>query len=105
MGAVDGGDHPADVVEDVSGIMIQGGTVIGIARCAAFRRLRSPPWCRDYPRRHRPAVVIGGDGSLTGTDVLRDEWPGHIELLLAEGPDQRRRGGLAPSLMVVGWPA
>ncbi len=105
QGAVDGGDFIRPMSwEDVSGIMIQGGTVIGTARCAAFRT----------PEGRRTAVlnliragidrlvVIGGDGSLTGTDVLRDEWPGHIETLLAEGLISAEEAASHPSLMVVG---
>ena len=30
-------------------------------------------------------VVCGGDGSLTGADLLRSEWPSHIEDLLKDG--------------------
>ncbi len=30
-------------------------------------------------------VVCGGDGSLTGADVFRTEWPGHVKSLLADG--------------------
>lgn len=29
-------------------------------------------------------AVIGGDGSLTGADVLRQEWPDHVQALLSE---------------------
>jgi len=27
-------------------------------------------------------VVIGGDGSLTGANIFREEWPSHIDELL-----------------------
>ena len=30
-------------------------------------------------------VVIGGDGSLTGANLLRQEWPEHLESLLEAG--------------------
>jgi 6-phosphofructokinase 1 len=30
-------------------------------------------------------VVCGGDGSLTGADVFRSEWPGLIEELRTQG--------------------
>ena len=88
QGAVDGGDFIRPLSwEDVSGINGQGGTVIGTARCAAFRT--------EEGRRDAVAnlvahgidrlVVIGGDGSLTGTDALRAEWPDHLGALLADG--------------------
>ncbi len=105
QGAVDGGSFIRPLTwEDVSGIMIQGGTVIGTARCAAFRT----------PEGRRAAVlnliragidrlvVIGGDGSLTGTDVLRDEWPGHIDALRAAGEITAEEAAAHPSLRVAG---
>jgi 6-phosphofructokinase 1 len=30
-------------------------------------------------------VVCGGDGSLTGADLFRSEWPSLVDKLLAEG--------------------
>lgn len=30
-------------------------------------------------------IVCGGDGSLTGADVLRSEWPGLLDELIKEG--------------------
>ncbi len=30
-------------------------------------------------------VVCGGDGSLTGADLFRTEWPSLVQKLLAEG--------------------
>jgi hypothetical protein len=105
QGAVDGGHFIRPMSwEDVSGIMIQGGTVIGTARCAAFRT----------PEGRRTAVlnliragidrlvVIGGDGSLTGTDVLRDEWPAHIDALLEEGRITPQDAADHPTLRVAG---
>ena len=82
-GLVEGGDliRPATSA-DVGGILYRGGTVLGTARCEAFRT-------RDGRRQaaHNlveqgidTLVVIGGDGSLTGADIFREEWP----TLLAE---------------------
>jgi len=77
QGLVDGGDRIRAVTwDDVSGILDRGGTVIGTARSAAFRQ-------RDGRRRAARhllergidrLVVIGGDGSLSGADLLRQEW-------------------------------
>lgn len=30
-------------------------------------------------------VVIGGDGSLTGANIFRNEWPTYVEELLKNG--------------------
>ena len=76
QGMVDGGDRIRQMTwDDVSGIMQRGGTVIGTARCAAFRtregRLLAAKHLleRDIDR----LVVIGGDGSLTGrTSFVRN---------------------------------
>lgn len=34
-------------------------------------------------------AVCGGDGSLTGADKLRDEWPGLVEELHRDGQSSR----------------
>lgn len=74
---VDGGEN---IVEanwaTVSSIIHRGGTVIGSARCAAFRtregRLTAAKNLID--RGITNLVVIGGDGSLTGANLFRVEW-------------------------------
>ena len=78
QGLVDGGERIRLVdSNDVGGILQQGGTVLGTARCAEFRtregRRRA---ARNLVERGIGAlVVIGGDGSLTGTNLFREEWP------------------------------
>ena len=78
QGLVDGGERIRLVdSNDVGGILQQGGTVLGTARCAEFRtregRRRA---ARNLIERGIEAlVVIGGDGSLTGTNLFREEWP------------------------------
>jgi 6-phosphofructokinase 1 len=63
----------------VSGIINKGGTVIGSARCKEFReregRLKAAKNLID--RSITNLVVIGGDGSLTGANLFRVEWPGN----------------------------
>lgn len=73
--------------DDVRGWMDQGGTLIGTARCAAFRersgRLKA---ARNLIACGIDALAVcGGDGSLTGADKLRDEWPGLVEELQGTG--------------------
>ncbi|KAJ5701076.1 hypothetical protein N7488_008624 [Penicillium malachiteum] len=73
--------------EDVRGWQSRGGTLIGSARCMSFReragRIRA---AKNMVLRGIDALVVcGGDGSLTGADVFRDEWPGLLAELVAEG--------------------
>lgn len=63
---------------------MQGGTVIGSARCADFRnregRLKASKNLLD--RGITNLVVIGGDGSLTGANLFRQEWPSLLDELI-----------------------
>ena len=88
QGMVDGGDRIRNMTwDDVSGILQRGGTVIGTARCAAFRtregRLAAAKHLleRDIDR----LVVIGGDGSLTGANLFRQEWSSLLAELVQTG--------------------
>ncbi|HJW64226.1 MAG TPA: 6-phosphofructokinase, partial [Actinomycetes bacterium] len=92
QGLVEGGDRIRPVTwDDVSGILNRGGTVIGTARSVAFREREG----RRRAARHLlergidRLVVIGGDGSLSGADLLRQEWPSLIEELLDAGAIDR----------------
>ena len=88
QGLVDGGDRIQKFDwNSVGSIMHLGGTVIGTARSADFRerqgRLRA---ARNLVERGIDRlVVIGGDGSLTGTDIFRSEWSGLLEELVETG--------------------
>jgi 6-phosphofructokinase 1 len=83
QGMVDGGERirPIDW-NDVGGILHRGGTIIGSARSPDFRsregRLQAA--FNLVVNRIDGLVVIGGDGSLTGASIFRQEWPA----LLAE---------------------
>lgn len=88
QGAVDGGDRIRRMDwSDVSSILERGGTVIGTARSTDFReRSGRLAAARNLVQRGIDhLVVIGGDGSLTGTDTLRREWPGLLAELLEKG--------------------
>lgn len=65
----------------------QGGTVIGSARCKEFReregRLRAAE--NLVIKNITNLVVIGGDGSLTGANLFRQEWAGLLDELLEKG--------------------
>ncbi|KAJ2283555.1 6-phosphofructokinase, alpha subunit, partial [Coemansia sp. RSA 353] len=74
QGLVDGGDKIREAGwSDVSGFLTLGGTMIGTARCAAFREIEGRRTGVLNLIKHGidALVVIGGDGSLTGADRLR----------------------------------
>ena len=86
QGLVDGGE--GGMVEcqwnSVSNILHRGGTVIGTARCSEFReregRLKAA--ANLVKRGVANLIVIGGDGSLTGASVFKEEWTGLLKELL-----------------------
>ena len=88
QGMVDGGDQIRQMTWDsVGGILQHGGTIIGTARCDAFRtregRLHA---ARNLLEREIDSlVVIGGDGSLTGANLFRQEWPSLLAELVETG--------------------
>jgi 6-phosphofructokinase 1 len=47
-------------------------------------------------------VVIGGDGSLTGANLLRSEWSQHLSSLLAEGKIDLQQSLHCSTLSLVG---
>ena len=96
---VDGGDRIRNLTwDDVGGIMQRGGTVIGTARCAAFRtregRLQAAKNLLE--RGIDRLVVIGGDGSLTGANLFRQEWTGLVAELVDTGGNLPGNCGQAP---------
>ncbi|MDO5671593.1 MAG: 6-phosphofructokinase [Actinomycetaceae bacterium] len=105
QGAVEGGEKIRPMGwSDVSSILNEGGTVIGTARCAAFRErdgLRTA--ARNLVERGIDRmVVIGGDGSLAGTDEFRREWPSLLAELVERGEISSEVAAAHPALMVVG---
>lgn len=86
QGMIDGADRIRRFEwDDVGGILHQGGTIIGSARCDAFRTVdgRQLAVYHLLQQEIDALVVIGGDGSLTGADLLRREWPDHVDALVA----------------------
>ncbi|XP_029039688.1 ATP-dependent 6-phosphofructokinase isoform X4 [Osmia bicornis bicornis] len=88
QGMVDGGNNIVEANwSSVSCIIHRGGTVIGSARCTEFRE-------REGRRRAAKnlvvrgitnLVVIGGDGSLTGANLFKEEWPELLKELHESG--------------------
>lgn len=88
QGMVDGGTQIRSLEwNDVGGIMQRGGTMIGTARCAAFRTRegRRKAAKNLIDRGIDRLVVIGGDGSLTGANLFRQEWSSLLEELVKLG--------------------
>ncbi|MBN2387613.1 MAG: 6-phosphofructokinase [Anaerolineales bacterium] len=105
QGMVDGGERIRELGWDsVGGIMHIGGTVIGTARCEAFmtRDGRRTAAGNLIKSGIDGLVVIGGDGSLTGADLFRQEWPGLVTELLARKQISTKEAGAYPSLAIVG---
>ncbi|MCC7538420.1 MAG: 6-phosphofructokinase, partial [Deltaproteobacteria bacterium] len=87
-GAVAGGDRIVPMSwSSVGGIIHQGGTVIGTARSDRFRsREGRRAAAANFVRAGIDSlVVVGGDGSLTGADLLRREWTELVAELAAAG--------------------
>ncbi|XP_042231275.1 ATP-dependent 6-phosphofructokinase-like isoform X4 [Homarus americanus] len=88
QGMVDGGEHIAEAHwSSVSGIIHKGGTVIGSARCKDFRDREGRLKAAKNLVKHgiTNLVVIGGDGSLTGANLFKQDWAALLQLLLKKG--------------------
>jgi 6-phosphofructokinase 1 len=105
QGLVDGGARIKSMSSaDVSGILHVGGTVLGTARSQDFRTWegRRRAALNLVSRDIDALVVIGGDGSLTGTDIFRNEWPDHLDELVADGLLDEERADAHRKLWLVG---
>jgi 6-phosphofructokinase 1 len=105
QGLVEGGAriHKMDW-DSVGGILQQGGTIIGTARSEEFRT-------RDGRRTAAlnlvqlgidGLIVIGGDGSLTGANLFRQEWPSLLSELVQNGDLEAETAAKHPNLVIVG---
>jgi 6-phosphofructokinase 1 len=104
-GMVAGGDYIHKMTWDaVGGIIQQGGTIIGTARCAEFRTRDGRREAAKNLVAHAidRLIVIGGDGSLTGANVFRQEWPELLAELVEEGALDQEAADAHPQLAVVG---
>ncbi|MGB8984377.1 MAG: 6-phosphofructokinase [Anaerolineales bacterium] len=105
QGLVEGGARIRKMDWDsVGGILQQGGTIIGTARSDEFRT-------REGRRKAAlnliklgvdGLVVIGGDGSLTGANLFRQEWPSLLAELVQSGEIRAEIPAQHPNLVIVG---
>ena len=90
--------------DDVSGILHQGGTVIGSARSEEFRTRegRRKAALNLVNNSIDALVVIGGDGSLTGANIFRQEWDGLLSELVEAGSLTKEKAKAHPHLAIAG---
>ncbi|XP_053198203.1 ATP-dependent 6-phosphofructokinase, platelet type isoform X2 [Scomber japonicus] len=105
QGMVDGGENIREASwESVSSMLQVGGTVIGSARCKEFRthegRLKAAH--NLVKRGITNLCVIGGDGSLTGANLFREEWSGLLGELVEQGSIQADAVQKYSALHIVG---
>ncbi len=105
QGLVEGGDFIKKMNWDsVGGILQRGGTVIGTARSEAFRTPEGRQAAASNLLKNGidGLVVIGGDGSLTGANVFRQEWPSILTDLVKSGQITQEVAIAHPNLLIVG---
>lgn len=96
-GLVRGGDYIRQMEwHDVRGWLSEGGTLIGTARCMEFyERAGRMKAAKNMVLNGIDALIIcGGDGSLTGADKFRAEWPSLLQELVET--NQLTAGQIAP---------
>ena len=105
QGLVEGGARIRKMDWDsVGGILQQGGTIIGTARSEEFRTRegRRQAALNLVQLGIDGLIVIGGDGSLTGADVFRREWPSLLSELVQSGKLSPEIAAEHPNLVIVG---
>lgn len=105
QGLVDDGDFIRRMDWDsVGGILQLGGTVIGSARCDDFRTREGRKMAaRNLVKAGIDGlIIIGGDGSLTGANIFRQEWGSLIHELVETGGITAEEAAACPNLSIVG---
>ena len=105
QGMVDGGSKITPFSwADVGGILHRGGTVIGTARCNAFRERagRLEAAANLLKNGLSKLVVIGGNGSLTGALLLQSEWSSLLSELVEKGIILAETAQSHPHLSIAG---
>lgn len=104
-GMVQGGRYVRKADWDlVGGILHRGGTVIGTARCEEFRSREGRLMAAHSLIKHRISnlIVIGGDGSLTGANLFREEWLSLLVELVDKGDLDNDLAQAYANLKIVG---
>ena len=104
-GPVEGGDLIKKMTwNDVSSTINKGGTAIGTARSDEFRERSGLKKAVKNFVKHGidRLVIIGGDGTLTGADELRQLWPDLLRELVDEGDVTPEEAETHEKLMVAG---
>lgn len=107
QGLIEGGGSIRQMQWDsVSNIIQKGGTMIGTARSAEFltRAGRKRATANLLRAGIDRLVVVGGDGSLTGAQILYKEWPELLRELVAEGSVPASMAASFPELFIAGLP-
>ena len=105
QGLVEGADKMKEMSWlSVSNIIQFGGTIIGTARCQEFRerpgRLKAAK--NLIKNEINSLAVIGGDGSLTGANLFKQEWKGLVKELLEKGEVTQEEAAECSYLNIVG---
>lgn len=104
-GAVAGGEGIRPLNWDsVGSILHRGGTIIGTARSKEFPTREGMLSAAANLLEHGidRLVVIGGDGSLTGTNEFRKAWPSLLAELMTTGRITGEVAAAHPQLMIAG---
>lgn len=107
QGLVNGGDRIQKMDWDaVGGILHQGGTVIGTARCDEFETKEGRRIAAKTLVEHgiTGLIVIGGDGSLLGASIFHSEWTDLLDALVEEGELSAEDVSPYPEISIVGLP-
>ncbi|VDN00772.1 unnamed protein product [Thelazia callipaeda] len=105
QGMVDGCEYIKEADWDcVSNIIQQGGTIIGSARCKDFRERTGRLRAAENLVKHEITnlVCIGGDGSLTGANLFRQEWPSLIQELVQTERISKDKAETCKNIQIVG---
>ncbi|XP_076662361.1 ATP-dependent 6-phosphofructokinase isoform X2 [Halictus rubicundus] len=105
QGMVDGGNNIVEATwSSVSCIIHRGGTVIGSARCMEFKERagRRRAAKNLVTRGITNLVVIGGDGSLTGANLFKEEYADLLKELVDSGEITKEQGEKYQHLHIVG---
>jgi 6-phosphofructokinase 1 len=105
QGMVDGGNRIHKMTwNSVGGILQNGGTIIGTARCESFRSREGRIKAAQNLLIHEidRLVIIGGDGSLTGAHIFSQEWPSLLDELTKNKLIKKEIADRHPHLYIVG---